>query len=246
MASAVASSSWAWRHRRHSETGGRRPCRGTPHCWPSRMPAMLIWLAPFCELEDRRGSWSSPATRCAACADRPRRAWSPSPRARCSGPSPPGRPWVEAVRRRLILPSRSDFTQSTRLPALLRVSSLNAVKGAGQVLKRRWPDRGSRLRADGCERSVAQQAVERVHAAAGPRRCGRTAAGAGAAAAAGVAGLAAAAAGAAAGAAAAAACRRRRSGLGSRRRRRGGRLAAAAAAGLAAAGAAAALDCPSM
>ena len=35
-------------HLRHSETGKATLPWHTPHCCPSRIPAMLIWLAPFC------------------------------------------------------------------------------------------------------------------------------------------------------------------------------------------------------
>src|SRR6185369_9511630 len=64
--------------------------------------------------------------------------------------------------RGLILPSRSDLTQSTRLPALLRASSLKAVSGACNATvpslpgswiwssvggRLRWPGRSSRLNA---------------------------------------------------------------------------------------------------
>ena len=62
--------------------------------------------------------------------------------------------------RGLILPSRSDLTQSTRLPALLRASSLKAASGACSATvpslpgswiwssvggRLRWPGRSSRL-----------------------------------------------------------------------------------------------------
>src|SRR6185369_15189974 len=164
------------------------------------MPAMLIWLAPFCGL--KMAGWQleqSSHSVCALCGYT------------TSGIEPlTSRTMFRSITagtafgssrsaRGLILPSRSDLTQSTRLPALLRASSLKAVNGACSATvpslpgswirssvggRLRWPGRSSRLN----ELALAGAAAPDAKAAltvAGAAAAGAGAGGAGAAAAAG-------------------------------------------------------------